>query len=72
MTGTGSGIPTKGIGGKEISGNNGFSFPPPSNRIHILVGDPRSAVHYLGKAVAAAQRRKGQDMVDSLLGECFD
>lgn len=34
--------------------------------------DPRSAAFYQGKALAAAQRRKGQDMVDSLLGECFD
>ncbi|WP_209426815.1 hypothetical protein [Pararhodobacter sp. SW119] len=34
--------------------------------------DERSKVYYQGKAVAAAQRRKGQDMVDGLLAECFD
>ncbi|MGS4947518.1 hypothetical protein ACVDG3_18740 [Meridianimarinicoccus sp. RP-17] len=32
--------------------------------------DPRSAAFYQGRAVAAAQRRKGQDMVDELLEEC--
>jgi hypothetical protein len=34
--------------------------------------DERTRVHYQGKAVAAAQRRKGQDMVDGLLAECLD
>ncbi|TCS60191.1 hypothetical protein EDD52_1158 [Primorskyibacter sedentarius] len=33
--------------------------------------DPRTASHYQGKAVAAARRRKGQDMVDTLLEECL-
>ncbi len=34
--------------------------------------DPRTAAHYQGKAVAADQRRKGQDMVDALLDEIFE
>ncbi|WP_340110602.1 hypothetical protein [Pikeienuella sp. HZG-20] len=33
--------------------------------------DPRTTNHYHGEAVAAAQRRKGQDMVDALLDEVF-
>jgi hypothetical protein len=34
--------------------------------------DERSRVFYQGKAVAVAQRRKGQDMTDALLEEVFD
>ncbi|MCP1168593.1 MULTISPECIES: hypothetical protein [Limimaricola] len=34
--------------------------------------DPRSAQFYQGRAVQAAQRRQGQDMVDGLLAECLD
>ncbi|WP_340110130.1 hypothetical protein [Pikeienuella sp. HZG-20] len=33
--------------------------------------DPRTTNHYHGEAVAAAQRRKGQGMVDALLDEVF-
>ncbi|WP_306131915.1 hypothetical protein [Roseivivax marinus] len=34
--------------------------------------DARSQQFYQGKAVAAAQRRTGQNMIDDLLGECFE
>ncbi|KUF11338.1 hypothetical protein [Pseudoponticoccus marisrubri] len=34
--------------------------------------DPRTAAHYHGNAVTAARRRRGQDMVDALLEECFE
>ena len=33
--------------------------------------DPRTAAHYQSKAVAAAQRHQGQDMIDSLLEEVW-
>ncbi|SFB14927.1 hypothetical protein SAMN05421688_3251 [Poseidonocella pacifica] len=34
--------------------------------------DPRTAAHYHGKAVSAAKRLRGQEMVDCLLEECFE
>ncbi len=34
--------------------------------------DPRSAEAYQSQAVAAALRRRGQDMIDGLLAECLD